>query len=136
MKTALSLALTYFALVFGAGFVLGSLRVLLLVPAMGERYAELAETPLMLLVIYFSARYVVRKGSAAAGRRGFLLVGALALLLLLVLEFTVVLALRGLTVAEYVASRDPVSGGVYLASLTVYLLAPWLLAGRDRGRRE
>jgi hypothetical protein len=43
--------LAYFALVFGAGFVLGVLRVSFLVPRFGERIAELGEMPLMLAVI-------------------------------------------------------------------------------------
>lgn len=33
--------LAYFALVFGTGFVLGAVRVTLLVPRFGERIAEL-----------------------------------------------------------------------------------------------
>lgn len=36
----------YFALAFGAGFVLGTIRVLWAVPRFGERTAELMETPI------------------------------------------------------------------------------------------
>ena len=53
--------LLYFTLVFVAGFILGGIRVLFVVPQIGERYAELIEMPLMLVVIFFSARFVVRK---------------------------------------------------------------------------
>ena len=54
-------AATYFALVFGAGFVFGAVRVTWLVPRLGERAAELAEMPLMFVVIVFAARFVVRR---------------------------------------------------------------------------
>jgi hypothetical protein len=46
----------YFALAFGAGFVLGTIRVLWVVPRVGERTAELMETPIMLVVIMLAAR--------------------------------------------------------------------------------
>lgn len=76
-------ALTYFALAFGAGFILGTLRVLWLVPRFGPRVAELAETPVMLAVIFFAARWVVKRftvPSSAAVRLG---VGLIALVCLL-----------------------------------------------------
>jgi hypothetical protein len=53
--------LAYFALVFGAGFVLGVLRVSFLVPRFGERIAELGEMPLMLAVIVIAARFIMRR---------------------------------------------------------------------------
>ena len=53
-------ALTYFAIVFGVGFLLGSIRVLWLVPQLGVKYAELAEMPLMLLAVFFAARWVTK----------------------------------------------------------------------------
>ena len=48
--------MTYFALVFGAGFLLGSIRVPFLVPRLGERAAELIEMPFMFVAIVVSAR--------------------------------------------------------------------------------
>ena len=50
--------------------------------------------------------------------------GCLALALLLSLELTVVLALRGLTLATYLASRDPVAGAAYLLSLALFAVCP------------
>ena len=56
--------LAYFALVFGAGFMLGVLRGEFLVPRFGERMAELGEMPLMLAVILVSARTSGFRGSS------------------------------------------------------------------------
>jgi hypothetical protein len=55
--------LAYFALVFGAGFVLGAVRVSFLVPRFGERISELSEMPLMFAVIVIAARFVMRRCS-------------------------------------------------------------------------
>lgn len=60
MKT-LKAGLFYFALVFGAGFVLGTIRILWIVPNFGTRTAELMETPIMLVVIIFAALWIVRR---------------------------------------------------------------------------
>jgi hypothetical protein len=42
----------------------------------------------------------------------------------------VALRLRGLTIAEQVATRDPIAGTVYLLSLVVFATAPLLFARR------
>ncbi len=38
----------YFAVVFGAGFILGPVRILWVAPRLGTRMAELLEMPIML----------------------------------------------------------------------------------------
>jgi hypothetical protein len=134
MKNILRCALIYFALVFGAGFILGVFRLLVLVPELGERYAELLEMPFMLVVIYYAAAYVMRRhvhadNIASAGNA--LYIGGLALLLLLSVEFTLVLGLQGISLQQYMDSRDPVSGSAYALSLVAYLLMPYLLAGKS-----
>ena len=118
----------YFLLVFGAGFLLGPIRVLWIVPAVGTRNAELLEAPIMLVVIVVAARWLVRRfalPSSAATRLG---VGAVALGLLIAAEITVALRLRGLSFSEYLTGRDPVSGTVYRVLLVVFALMPLLVA--------
>lgn len=49
----------YFALVFGAGFVLGTVRTLWIVPRVGAMTAEMLESPVMLVVTIVAARWAV-----------------------------------------------------------------------------
>ncbi|MGA3176077.1 MAG: hypothetical protein ABSE19_01890 [Candidatus Acidiferrum sp.] len=60
MKTARA-GLTYFAIIFGVGFVLGTIRVFLVVPQVGVRTAELIEEPIMFMVVLLAARWLVRR---------------------------------------------------------------------------
>lgn len=133
MRQVLKAGAIYFAVVFGAGFILGPIRILVLVPRVGERVAELIEIPIMLAVIVVAARWVTRRFGATHTRVDLLALGCVALGLLLACEFTVVLWLRGMTIPEYVASRDPVAGVVYAVTLAAYAVMPLLLAPRRIG---
>lgn len=124
-------ALTYFALVFGAGFVLGTVRVLWAARQLGARAAELAEAPIMLVVIFFAARWIAERFAVSSSATVRLGVGLIALACLLAVEFTVVLWLQGITLRESIANRDPVSGAVYAAGLILFALMP-LLVSRPR----
>jgi len=126
--------LSYFALVFGAGFVLGVLRVTLLVPRLGERMAELSEMPLMFAVIVLAAKFVIRRYTVPPSIAARLGTGLLALALLVAAELVLAVALQDRVLAEYVASRDPVSGSVYLAMLVLLALMPAFVGQRERGR--
>ena len=108
--------------------MLGPIRILWLVPRFGTRTAELMETPLMLAVIIVAARWVVRRLGAPSTSSKRLGVGMIALGLLLVVEFSLVLWLRGLTFREYLASRDPVAGTVYIVMLGLFAIMPLLPA--------
>jgi hypothetical protein len=121
----------YFAVVFGAGFVLGTIRTLWIVPRFGTRRAELIEAPIMFAITVLASRWVVRRFATRASFPGRLAVGLFALGLLLLSEFTVVLWIRGLTIAEYLAGRDPVAGTVYVVLLAAFALMPSLGVGRS-----
>ncbi len=122
-------ATAYFAIVFTVGFGLGMLRVLWLVPMLGERSAELLEMPLMLVAIFYSARFVTRRFPASR-QVDLVISGMLALVFLLAIEFSVVLWLRGLSIGQYLADRDPVAGAAYIVMLMVFATMPWAVGRR------
>ena len=116
---------TYFLIVFGAGFALAFIRLPFLVPRFGVRAAELIEMPVMLAVIAW-ASWRLAKRHADLGRVSRLLAGLFAFALLAMAELLVAWFLGPGSPAEYVASRDPVSGSVYLVSLVIFAVAPAL----------
>ena len=120
----------YFALVFGAGFVVGPIRLMWAVPRFGTRIAELMEAPIMFIVTILAARWIVRRLALPPTASIRLGTGSIALGLMLVAEFTFVLWLRGLSTSEYLATRDPVSGTVYYLVLAVFAIMPLLVARR------
>lgn len=129
-------ALLYFALIFGAGFVLGPIRLLWAVPRFGTRTAELMEMPIMFVVTVAAARWAVRRFAVPSTPWRRLAMGCTALGLLLAAELALVLRLRGLSIEEYLASRDPVSGTVYYAMLGVVAIMPLLVTYADRPVRR
>lgn len=126
----LKAAVTYFAIVFGAGFILGTLRVLFVVPLVGNRVAELVEMPLMLVAIGLGACWISRDWTTIATPTAQLSVGLLALGLLLLAEIAVGVGLRGLSPVASLYNPDPVSGTIYYLMLGVFALLPWFLARR------
>lgn len=125
-------AVLYFALVLGTGFALGTIRVPFLVPRLGERYAELLEMPFMFVAIVLAARYVVRRFDLPASLSVRLQVGFAALAMSVLAELLLATVLQGRSLVQFIASRDPVSGSVYLVMLLLFALMPSILA-RMRG---
>ncbi|MBX7222121.1 MAG: hypothetical protein K1Y36_19370 [Blastocatellia bacterium] len=126
-------ALMYFGLVFGTGFLLGIVRVLLLVPRLGERTAELLEMPLMLIAIILAARRVNRWLEVRKAIPSRLAYGLTAMSLVLLADVGVGVFLREMSPVEVFTSRDAVSGIAYYGMLLVFGLMPWL-SGFGRGK--
>ncbi len=116
----------YFAIVFAAGFALGTVRTLWAVPRFGARTAELAEATVMFTVIVVAARWTLRHFRELTRRTQWLGAGLIALSLMLLAEFAGVLWLRGLSLEQYFATRDPVSSAVYDALLAFFAVLPSL----------
>ncbi len=130
VKETLKAGVLYFVLVFAAGFVLGTIRTLWVVPRLGVRTAELLEAPIMFGVSILAARWVVRHVGIPPVWSRRLVMGCIALGLMLLVEFTVVLWIRGLTIRGYLESRDPVSGTVYFLTLGAFAAIPVFVGQR------
>ena len=116
-------ALIYFFIVFGADFILGPIRVLLVVPKLGTRWAELLEMPIMGTVIYFASGYLNKRFPLVPGGR--LGVGFVALGCAVAAELTVAVFLQDRSVGDALFNRDPVSGTAFYALLGVFAIMPW-----------
>jgi hypothetical protein len=89
MTAILKSAAAYFSIVFAAGFLLGTFRVLLIEPVLGDVRATLAEMPLMLIVSWLAAGWVIRTFDIGDAPGPRLLMGGLAFLFLIGAEFAV-----------------------------------------------
>ena len=119
----LASAACYFAIVFGTGFLVGPIRVLVLEPRLGETWATLCEAPVLLAVIIVAARLLPRRfdlkrpGQLAA-------MGLGALLLQQAADFALGAILRGFTPAQQFAHFATPAGAIYAALLIAFAVMP------------
>lgn len=131
MARALAAGMLYFMAVFAAGFALGTLRVLVLLPRMGELAAVAVELPAMLALSWILAGWIVsrRRVPPAPGAR--LAMGGVALALLLMAEAGLGVLGFGQSLAQHLAHYATPAGALGLAGQLGFGLMPWL---RTRGR--
>ena len=127
-------AFRYFATVFAIGFALAFVRVLMLEPVVGERSAEMIELPIMCLAVWWIAmRQFSKQRAAIFSNWHRVLIGLFALTLMLIAELGVVVWVRNESLYDYVQSRDPVAGSLYLLSLALFAALPWMIGFRKNG---
>jgi hypothetical protein len=109
----------YFLLVFAAGWVLGPIRELWLMPHLGRTMGSLLEAPLMVIAMILAAGWVLRCLNVPYAVNARLAVGLVALGILFVAEIAGVRWVRGISIREYLAVYETPSG---LISLLLFLL--------------
>jgi hypothetical protein len=124
-------ALVYVATVFAAAFVLGTLRVLLVTPRLGELAAVTLEVPMVLGLSWLVAGRVLRRWPLPRpGQR--LAMGGLAFALLMLAETVLGITLFGRSLAGILAAMATLPGLVGLAGQIAFGLVP-ALRGQPKG---
>lgn len=132
--TALKAGLLYFLLAFAAGFALGTIRVLFLVPAIGETAAVLVELPIMLTVSWIACRFVVDRLHVPPVASARAAMGIFAFVLLMIAEMGVAWLLGRRSVSAYLAHYVTLAGALGLVGQLAFAAFP-VLQLRFTGRR-
>lgn len=118
-------ALAYFALIFAAGFVLGTIRVTLFVPYIGDLRAVILELPVMLALSWLAAGWLIHRHSVPSGGPR-LAMGALAFGLLMLAEVLLATVFFGQTPWQVLAQFATPPGALGLAGQVGFGVMPWL----------
>jgi hypothetical protein len=114
----------YALIVFLIGFILGTIRVLLLAPRLGETVAVSLETPLMLAASWFVCRWCVDRLDVPPTVPNRSMMGVVAFAVLIFAEFGLAVLVFGRSGAEVVASYASVPGAIGLAAQIVFAAFP------------
>jgi hypothetical protein len=120
----LKAGLVYFGIVFGAGFVCGVFREMVLTPIYGRTTAILIEAPFMLLAIVAGAWIAVHRKSAGWSNSALLFIGIFGFTLMQIADFGVGLGLRGMNVQDQIIYFKTPAGQIYLGLLAIFILMP------------
>jgi len=112
------------AMIFALGFVLGTLRVLWIAPALGLVEATALELPVILGASWVASGWLVRRFALTPGGEA-LAAGGLAFALLMAAECTLAGVLSGETPGEWLASLAEPHAVLGLAGQVVFALLPW-----------
>lgn len=116
----------YFAIVFAAGFVLGTIRTLVLAPRVGEFAAVAIELPVMLAVAWIACGAVLRWIRLGQGIAVHAVMGLVAFALLMAAELALSLALGAPSVAAWLAGLTSAPGLLGLAGQVAFAIFPMI----------
>ena len=131
MKRALIAASAYFLALFSLGFVLGTIRVIFVVPRVGELAATIAEVPVMLAAAYFVCRWAIRRWQVPPTIAVRLAMVPWFLALLFAFEALLGAKLFGRSVADQWAALSTPAGLVGITAQIIAALLP-LFVGKSK----
>ena len=126
MSRFLAAACLYFAATFAAGFVLGTIRTILVAPRLGAATAVLVEVPVMLLIAWLACGWAVRRAQVPAATGQRLAMGALAFVFLISAETVLGSFLFGRPLADQLATYSRTGAEIGLAAQLIYAAFPLL----------
>jgi hypothetical protein len=131
MRSAVAAGSAYFALVFAVGFALGTLRVLVLAPRLGEIGSIALELAVMLLVSWLACGWLLDRFAVPRAPRHRAAMGGVAFALLLAAELAISVLAFGRSPSEHLAAYRSWAAGLGLAAQMVFAAFPLLRP--DRG---
>ena len=130
-QTSIRAGSVYFLAMFLAGWTFGPIRESFVHMGVDPLTAVLFETPAMLLVMYASSAWIVRRFSVSDKVVDRLVMGVAAIVLMVVAELLGGSAVRGWSLREGLANFATAPGLVFAVALLIGLLMP-ALQMRDR----
>jgi hypothetical protein len=124
LPTSIVAGLLYATAVFLVGFAAGAIRVLLVVPRLGETVAALVEAPVMLFVSWKLCAWSTRRLEMARDIGARSLMGTVALATLLTAEVGVSVLAFHRTIADHFAAYGTPAGLVGLAAQVLFASFP------------
>jgi hypothetical protein len=124
MATAIRAGVIYALIVFLIGFIFGTVRVLLLIPQVGETVAVSLEAPLMLAASWFVCRWCLDWLDVPRTVEARSLMGAVAFAVLISVEVCLAVLAFGRSTTEHLASYASVAGAIGLAAQIVFATFP------------
>lgn len=106
IRRIVAFSICYWAIVFAVGFAMGILRTLLVVPHLGEIYAELLEAPFLIFASWWTARTLNKRRLLSLSQAEAIVAGTLAVLILIGAEISLTDLIRGVDFKTWYAERS------------------------------
>lgn len=124
MTASVKAGITYFAIVYAAGFILGTIRVFFVIPRLGEFSSVIIELPIMLAVSWMICGLLLTRFSVPNRWRSRLTMAIIAFALLMIAETILSLLLVGKSIGEHLVAYASPQGALGLAGQLVFAALP------------
>ncbi len=114
----------YFLGIFALGFVLGTIRTLVLVPRIGALYGVLLEIPIMLTVSWFFSIRLISRCSIPKDLKSLLFFGEWGFFLLIITETLFAVYIFGQSWSEYLDGLQTLPGLLGLTAQFIFGIIP------------
>jgi hypothetical protein len=121
----------YALIVFGVGFVLGTIRVLLKIPHIGETAAVLVEAPIMLAASWYVCRWSVRRLDVPRSVPSRFIMGAVAFVTLMLEELALAVLVFCRSPAEQFGAYVTGAGAIGFAAQVIFAVFPVIQVWRQ-----